>query len=774
LANRIDLPSQNITNSPNPKKALYDVLQDKKIIKPTTGYDKFLEAIGEDTIDDFYEDRIKGKLKYEDGSPVTKEEVSAVLLAPDKAYVDELPDYKTFAANMKNPEVQKQFTEQLKSRGLDITPRELNEIYGDAGDVLTSRNFGKFNKLNGISYEISKIEETNPENNPKYQSDKSGWIPGDYQMPEVLIDRNNPEFQKEYAAYQEKLKPLKEKYDKAIVEARPAVNKLSEQVDKMYNESLSEDFKKPSVNPQKIEGYNSMNNPPVVQYSDKTKQLQTIKNFADKAQKLINAPTKSSLNAFWKGVGDTDVENVLFMGLKELGGSAAMLKIADKQKNNEPLTDLEKSALSAYYLYDSIRSGVKPANFYIGGAAAVESLSFMLQIVSTGGILKGTVKLGEKQLGKFATRQIIKKLGERGVVGEAAGQVAKRFIQKEGINKFARWGTELGASAVGSLAQAQVMPMMHTDRINRMLGEIEQTDNGDFVFKNADPSFKAWMKSTLTTGAEILSEVSGGMMNRAAKRLGLNIGMQVGKPAFRNVAKNLMYDGFLFETAEEYVAKLFHTAMGFDKEQWKDFFDADEFIQIVSSVGAMSVMFAGFGGANVAASKAQQRNNRKKAEKQFDEVFGARVEMLRENEKTANRQYLDKMFNNANGEQIYELINNKDMTILEKWKALQQFDGLTREQKEVTLNYMYETMKADMYEGAYEEIKRIELSPLINQQTGQITTGLIKSSQEPVTILRQQGDNLLVRYEDGQPELIPANQVEIVESQPVDNGVALI
>jgi len=275
---------------------------------------------------------------------------------------------------------------------------------------------------------------------------------------------------------------------------------------------------------------------------DKRNNVRRSINFLENAKALMSDPKDSNfLRKFWAGVSSTDWGNFATMGLKELESAGSTLKIFNKQKKGEKLSDEEQSQLYAYQVLSAIKEQSSDRSTWFNvGKGVMDMIPYMAQFVAFGG------------------------------VGSAARGAVMKLTGKS-------LASRVGATAVGSAVQAPFHTMLYTDYADR-------------IMKGETPG-SALKKAWITAGSEIFTErIFADVIGKNFKDVIPNIAKKLPR-ANNEFFKAAKFDGILEEYSEELINGYMQAGLTGDqslREVWNSKEQLETFLTVALVGGAGS------------------------------------------------------------------------------------------------------------------------------------------------------------------------------------------
>ena len=404
---------------------------------------------------------------------------------------------------------------------------------------------------------------------------------------------------------------------------------------------------------------------------------------------------------FWRGFGRTmgDFRTWDF-GMSDMMDAMTMVN-ADQLKG-ENATEGEKAA------YNDMMSAImekQQADEQYGGNASFWNRagvmtgympSFMIDFLATGGGFEGI-----NILSKAGAKGAVKVVG-KDVVEDIAKQGMKAYVKNNGMKGLGQVAANWTIKALGTTADDLLLraPLMTNtiqagktaaDIIDRKLGDVVVDENGNYDFSNDKTWGSAIWQSEANSIVENYSEMFGTHLDPVftlgnvsklantfgAKRLGAvlakaDAGALEGIMAHTHGLFNKMgVSDYVGEVAEEYYGQLWRTMLNLDDAYQMNpdgsrtnLFATGQFHGDIWGGMALSMGLMGAGKHTInAAQYASIKHGVNKADASAREVFGAELwEPLRET--------IDLTTNDNIGAVAESIVNDKDMTDVEKEAAL--------------------------------------------------------------------------------------------------------
>ena len=183
------------------------------------------------------------------------------------------------------------------------------------------------------------------------------------------------------------------------------------------------------------------------------------------------------------------------LGLDKTGDTLNMLRVSEKVKNGEELTDAEKQMLNATLANQNVQGRLNEDSdwLYRSGRMLAEMAPFMGQIFATGGY--GSIAAVGTRAGERMAQKLIAKYG------------TDALLKRVGANMMKATGTMLGDVAAG-FASANTTGLGNTinDALERRIGDLQLGENGEYQFVNDEDWFRAIMKAEVSQTKEFATE----------------------------------------------------------------------------------------------------------------------------------------------------------------------------------------------------------------------------------------------------------------------------
>lgn len=494
--------------------------------------------------------------------------------------------------------------------------------------------------------------------------------------------------------------------------------------------------------------------------------LSAASRLLDESEQLLKAGNGGGIIA---GVKDAASNiDTYSMGLSDLLDNQSVFNALQKYQENKPLTEDEERLLDAVSINAAARLASKePGLGYTAGSAFVQSVPFMLEMIANP--ISGAGRSGGKALAKYAAERFAKAGANKLLKGsaKAAGRVA--------ADAMAATGMAMTTGAAGVAADTYNR-MSGVPVVDNQFGEIQLSD-----VKSGESAGKAFYKSLASRSIENFSEMFGEYFGPIGNVLSnTSIGKKLSSSAiinelnkltyadwakkYQDILKDGKFNGFIGETAEEYVGGLLNAALVGD-QSFEDLASVENLVQTVSAVGLMSGVFGAVNLAGVRSARYQARKKLEKSEKEAYEAIGEDFNSLKE-----------EMLNNdpdSRNAAMESIISSQDLSVKQKQSLINylyyqnQYDGLLNgENKRVN-----ETIEAEnnaIREESNQETGMYVEASLIDPLTG---------ARIPGTIVKGNMDdaNLYVtwRGEDGNVKMVKKSDIDpaTIQSMPTQDVI---
>lgn len=473
------------------------------------------------------------------------------------------------------------------------------------------------------------------------------------------------------------------------------------------------------------------------------------------------------------------------MGLTEMLDNSSVLSAITKFEKGEELSPDEQHLLDAVAINMSAQAVAgDPGLGHMAGSAFVESIPFMVEM------MMNPISGAGEGLGKAMTKYALKRFGKK--AGSKIAEKAATIAGRVAGDAMASTGMSATSGIVGIAADATARMTgtpLYTDDFGEVsFGEVARDITGKIVLDDngkpvpvgsvgKDNTGKALYKAFTSRTIENFSEMFGEYFGMAGKTLmNTKLGKKVSSSAlmramdefttadwtkqFNQILKDGKYNGFISETAEEYVGGLLDAAFVGD-QSFSDLASTDNLVQTVAAVGLMSGIFGSVNLAGIRLIRYKARKDLEKSEKKAYDLLGEDFDALRDNLSSLN---LD-----AQEDAIKSVLASPD---------------LDRSQKEAVIDYFH---KQSYYNGLkFGENKRIEeavqaeteaVHAESNPSTGMYVAASridpLSGERIPGTIVQESmgKDRVDWRGADGKVEMILKTEIDpsTVRSEPVQD-----
>lgn len=315
--------------------------------------------------------------------------------------------------------------------------------------------------------------------------------------------------------------------------------------------------------------------------SDELTSLEKQHEYLTDARDLLKTSKKfieTSDAGFLKAMFNKPLAKDFFsLGISEIGREVDILKVAEKVKKGEDISDQEQLALYAYGLNQLIESDVEQGLGSMVGSGIAETIPFMAQLALTGPL---------STAGKSAAKKAV------------TGSIKKMTKNKLG---------KLTATALSDLTGAAVrtpgMVDFYGGITERMVGEIQPEVNADgiptgkFVEGTQLTPWEATKKSFASTLSTVLIEDMGRYGNKLfgkiKGKLSTNpMSQKIGNNTIDQIKDAVSFQGFLSEYAEELADSYVQSAIE-GEYRLREIYSPKEMLATALTVGAISGTFSG-------------------------------------------------------------------------------------------------------------------------------------------------------------------------------------
>lgn len=414
--------------------------------------------------------------------------------------------------------------------------------------------------------------------------------------------------------------------------------------------------------------------------------------------------TKSVIEGAKEAASDL---NTYSMGLTEMLDNSNVLSAITKFEKGEELSPDEQHLLDAVAINMSAQAVAgDPDLGHLAGSAFVESIPFMVEM------MMNPISGAGEGLGKAMTKYALKRFGKK--AGSKALEKGAKIAGRVAGDAMAATGMAATSGIAGVAADATARRTgtpVYTDDFGEVtFGDVARDEKGEVILDgNGKPvpvgsvgkegEGKALYKAFTSRSIENISEMFGEYFGMAGKTLmNTKLGKKVSSSAlmramnefttadwtkqFNQILKDGKYNGFIGETAEEYVGGLLNAAFVGD-QSFEDLASTDNLVQTVAAVGLMSGIFGSVNLAGIRLTRYKARKDLEKSEKEAYKLLGEDFDVLRDN--------ISSLDPDAQKDAIRNVLASPD---------------LDRDQKEAVFNYFY---KQSYYNGLkFGENKRIE------------------------------------------------------------------
>ena len=496
--------------------------------------------------------------------------------------------------------------------------------------------------------------------------------------------------------------------------------------------------------------------------------LSAASRLLDESEQLLKAGNDGGIIA---GIKDAASNiDTYSMGLSDLLDNQSVYNALQKYQENKPLTEDEERLLDAVSINAAARLAAKdPSLGYTASSAFVQSVPFMLEMIANP--ISGAGRSGGKALAKYAAERFAKIESNKLLKGsaQAAGRVA--------ADAMAATGMALTTGTAGVAADTYNR-MSGTPVVDSQFGEIQLSD-----VKSGESAGKAFYKSLASRSIENFSEMFGEYFGPIGNVLSnTRIGKKLSSSAivnelnkltyadwakkYQDVLKDGRFDGFIGETAEEYVGGLLNAALVGD-QSFEDLASVENLVQTVSAVGLMSGVFGAVNLAGVRSARYQARKKLEESEKDARGSIGEDFDSF--------RQEILQSDPDSRNETMERILSNPDLTSAQKESLMNYFyrqnvyDGLLNGENK-RLNEAIEAENSAIREESNQETGMYVEASLIDPLTGEripgtLVNGSMDDANDYVTWRSEDGNTKMVKKSDIDPATI-----QVMSTQGVIEG----
>ena len=466
--------------------------------------------------------------------------------------------------------------------------------------------------------------------------------------------------------------------------------------------------------------------------------IKHYKNAVTKADK-VNANKK---NAFWKGMGEIDLVNIVSAGWANTLDALKASNIITKANNGGILTPEENLVLEMVKeqgtLDEILNSQGGLTSSYKAGQGVAESLPYIVGMATTSG-LSGAIKEGI----------------EKGVVTTATKSF-RNFAQKAGSKL-------LGAGA-SAIATTPLQSGMWNNYANNTINEWKQY--GELQ----DTAWGRLMDGAADAFTDVFTESLGGVLTKSAKYVLPDLGIKAAiakkfgiHDAFIKEMLDKVQWGTVGEAGEEFLASFLAPIVRGEsfkdmKEEWKDAFSKENIWVTLVTTGAMSAGFGSLRALEMGTQVAAYNNIKKNVANSLSKI----------NDLELKQTVYDAM----------QLPTLKDTT-----EALAEINWRNYDKSDIgyAVEYVYNDLQKNVWNGVNlaEDANKAFSGAMVGIQAV-ARDGVIKTAEmngEQVYLLGDilEGNEktpIVVLHMDGRREQVPMSAVKEVGITPVDDVVA--
>lgn len=397
--------------------------------------------------------------------------------------------------------------------------------------------------------------------------------------------------------------------------------------------------------------------------------IDATKKFIEDGKRYYETSDKNILNGLLKS---QLAEDFWTLGLTEIYRDFDMLKIANKVKKGENISDAEQQALVAYGVNKRIKSNTEQDLGVMIGYGVSKSIPYMVSFAISG---------GQSTAAKEGTMKAIK--------GIAKNQLGK-----------------LTANAAGMVAGGAVrVPMLADFYVKGIEGQIGQVDVDDKFVAKLDPETQktvagSWGKAFVSTLGTAMIEETGQyitpQVNKLFKKLPFSSSTtRLSSPTFSRIANSTGFHGFWGEFSEEIIDQYYQSTLEGEFNPLS-IYTPKELVATAGSVGIISGTMAG-------ARFATRGDLRERI---------SVVESYNQSRDMLPATTIGEVDYIMQGEDM-----DKNMTQLDSYLRRKKDEGVSEEETANILNYAVNSMRMDAFiEAEYEtrnfqETENVEEKP---------------------------------------------------------------
>lgn len=458
-------------------------------------------------------------------------------------------------------------------------------------------------------------------------------------------------------------------------------NTLSAQMERAQQEL--EDLDKQLETPQTELG--SMFSAPLLR-DEKRVTLERARKQVEERIKGLQVEMAGGEQGFWKGLTDAAFDKSTWMfGLDKLADSARALRIANKMRNGEQITDEERALLEATMANQEVQQRLDDnSNFmYRAGRMTTEMVPFMIGIGATGGMS------GVSGIGVNAGRRAMAAYARKYGTDALRHRVAEGMLQGTGA---------LVGDLMAGVAMANTVGAANTlsDILDRRIGRLEYDPEGNPVFVGG----KSWGESiyqgevgqsleyaTEMMGAHILEPRLSRLVKFAGETGGLRGAARVVKgiagndtyKATANWLKRMGIQDIPSEGLEEEVNMLLGIGLHADDtdEQVRQFLDSDTHKEIWGGMGLSIAFMHGFGAGAQSIGRAYNEVQYARYKTKVDDASKVAGFRLGEDRWDAWKKKIDNTQNEDMGNIYTQVLDETSMVPEEKQAVVDYMQKLT-------------------------------------------------------------------------------------------------
>ena len=419
-------------------------------------------------------------------------------------------------------------------------------------------------------------------------------------------------------------------------------------------------------------------------------------------------------------------------------------RVIDKyEKDPESLTEREKIVLQAKYVSDQLTAAIDPGSLYNVGEGTRGSLPFMRDFILTapaGAGASGLVKAGSRGLTTAAAKGL-------------AGRKGLEFLAGKAGKALRTAGGVLSDLTVRPAVQTALSPSGHAMAYQEMQGQaIDRDDEGNIRFGNRETLGHGFTSALVENASEVSGEV---IMGKLFEKMGVPLPALFKTNFAKKLSRHTGIQNLPVEALEEKLVDAADVIRG--KQTAADFFDPRKNLEMLGTVGAIQVPFAGIHATGYGIGKVREAQSVRAIRQVYDRAtnnlnstFGKDAQIIA----SSFGQMIEGLGAGVTGESVmWEL------------EAVVRDERLNDKEKEAIVDYMVaQAAYSGVNRARGEQVQQAQqqaaqaVQENVNPEMDAIVTAQVSGYKTPVQVM----NGLIVRKEDGSIDREASSQWVVV------------